>query len=117
MEVVFVILVIVFVFIIITNAGKKKENDVKNKTLYNYGSSNLGKIAELNASRRAYDDQKEQRYQQIYNDCYKMHEFKSIAEIEEYIEDKRKYDDYYWSRNTIEYKVLMELTRKQKVNN
>ena len=40
------------------------------------------------------------------------HQSKSLDQIQQYIKEKREESCYYWEDNRLEYKVLMELSRK-----
>jgi len=103
MEVLGIIIIIIVLILVMSSSGNKRNRiDTKTEKL----------LKELNADRKNEKANKDARYKQIYKDECSRHKFKTLDEIDAFVKQKRDDDYNYWGRNTIEYKVLMEMQRK-----
>jgi len=107
----FLTVLLILIFIVVLNATKSTKG--KRQSSLNTHKTNYT-LDDIKQSRARYDSQEEKddRFKLLYSDYYQKHSRMGLEEISEYIEQKREEDDYYWGRNRIEYKVLMDISRK-----
>jgi len=110
-----ILIVCILIIILIVVANRNKEPKRKHST-FDYGdllqpqrSRENSKVIRLLKETRQL---REEWSNKLFEDLTNQHKNKTLKQIEDYIKERQQNNDPYWSRNGMEYKILMTRSRE-----